>query len=328
MTGDENSEGGPLAGIGDAANETLGNLQARLTEHGRKLAEAAGERVSGAVDAAGEQVQGLAAATGLGATSGGHDAAPEEPHDDGRLDLEEHARLPWLESGDDDDGYDGGVDTRRVALFVAAGLALLAAIVGGIWWSTHRGAATDKVADGSVIKAEPGAYKTAPANPGGKTYEGTGDSSYEVSQGKNPAAHLGDAASAAAGAAGAAAGGAVKTAEQAGQVAVAAAKSAGAAAAEAANAAGHAAAGGTVAGPGGGTGVQVGAYTTQASAEAGWAKLQKQYTPLASMHHRIVQGQADIGTVYRLQAVTDSDGAASSLCSGMKAAGLACQVKH
>ena len=40
-----------------------------------------------------------------------------------------------------------------------------------------------------------------------------------------------------------------------------------------------------------------------------------------------VQGQADIGTVYRLQAVTESEGEASSLCAAMKTHGLACQVR-
>jgi len=328
MSGDEIPEDGLPTPAGEESGDASGNLQDRLTEHGHKLAEAAGERASEPVDGA-EPESGehqAASAEAGGAVADEAVAAPA----DGQLDLHEAARLPWLES-DEDDGYDGGIDTRRVAMILAAGVALLAAILGGIWWGTHRGGEAEKVADGSLIKAEPGPYKSAPASPGGKTYEGTGDSSYAVSQGKNPTAHLGEAASAGA------AGGAVTTAEQAGQVARAAAKSAGATAMETASAAGHAtpaagssghAAGGAAAGPGGGVGVQVGAYTSQASAEAGWAKLEKQYAALSGVHHRIVQGQADIGTVFRLQAVAESDGAANALCSGLKGQGLACQVKH
>jgi hypothetical protein len=214
-----------------------------------------------------------------------------------------------------------------VAVFVAAGLALLAAIVGGVWWSTHRSSGDAPLADGSVIAAPAEPYKSAPAQPGGKTYEGTGASSFAVSQGHNPTARLaGDAAPAPA------ASGAVKTPAEAGAVAMAAAKAAGQpgpAAAATPTATKPAATGGSGTGESaGGVGVQVGAYTSQASAEAGWNKLVRQYAPLGDVHHRIVQGQADIGTVYRLQAVPGSESAANALCSALKGQGLACQVKH
>jgi cell division septation protein DedD len=80
--------------------------------------------------------------------------------------------------------------------------------------------------------------------------------------------------------------------------------------------------------PAGGVGVQVGAYASREQAEAGWVTLKSQYEPLGGVSHRIVQGQADIGTVYRLQAVPGDGTAARSLCSGMKAAGMSCQVKN
>ncbi|MDE2404690.1 MAG: SPOR domain-containing protein [Sphingomonadales bacterium] len=267
-----------------------------------------GAQGAGAAEPAGEAVGSTEEQAGAVA---GPAAGPAE-----ELDLHETARLPWLESADDDDEDDGGVDMHRVTVVLLAGLALLVAIVGGIWWSTHRTTAGDRVADGSVIPAPAGPYKTAPANPGGKTYEGTGDSSYAVSQGKNPTAHLGGTEPSAAPATPAPA----RSAEPA------PAKASPGAASAATHAATAAAAHGG--GGGGGVGVQVGAYTSQASAEAGWAKLEKQYAPLAGVHHRIVQGQADIGTVYRLQAVTESDGAANALCATLKGAGLACQVRH
>ncbi len=46
------------------------------------------------------------------------------------------------------------------------------------------------------------------------------------------------------------------------------------------------------------------------------------------MKHRVVEGTADIGTVYRLQALAPNAEAANALCSTLKAAGVACQVKR
>ena len=46
-------------------------------------------------------------------------------------------RLPWLESGDDENAHDEG--GGRMFAFVVGGLAVLLALVGGIWWATHRG---------------------------------------------------------------------------------------------------------------------------------------------------------------------------------------------
>jgi hypothetical protein len=72
----------------------------------------------------------------------------------------------------------------------------------------------------------------------------------------------------------------------------------------------------------------VAAYSTRASAEAGWARLSTQYELLSGVSHRIVEGTADIGTVYRLQAVPGDAAAAQALCAKLKAEGLACQVKN
>jgi len=310
----EAGEGGP-----QGLAEVAGSLQERLAAHGRKLADAAGS-----AEAEAEQRLGGLADT-VEHFSFGRDGDTAAPLAEGeRLAFDEPAHLPWLESADDDDD-EGSVDTRKVAVFVAGGLALLAAIVGGIWWSTHRGGDDARLADGSVIAAPASPYKTAPDQPGGKTYDGTGASSFAVSQGHNPTARLaGDTAAAPAATPRA---GTVNSPAEAGAVAMAAAKAAGQAGAPATMK--PAVASGTAGGTGaGGVGVQVGAYTSEASAEAGWNKLVKQYAPLGDVHHRIVQGQADIGTVYRLQAVPGSESAATALCSALKGQGLACQVKH
>lgn len=241
-----------------------------------------------------------------------HAWTAEEPLEtDERLALNDgEERLPWLESADDDYNEYAGSDTGRLLGLVLMGLVALAAIVGGIWWATHRG--TDpQLADGSTIEAPAEPYKTAPKDPGGKTFAGTGDSSFAVSEGQTGPAQVaaGAAATPAAGASAAATPGAARPG---------AATAAGAAAGRPAAAS---------AAPTGGVGVQVGAFSSQATAEAGWSKLVQQSSALAGVPHRVVAGKADIGTVYRLQAVAPDAGAANALCSKLKGAGISCQVK-
>ena len=87
-------------------------------------------------------------------------------------------------------------------------------------------------------------------------------------------------------------------------------------------------AGAGAAAPAGGVGVQVAAYSSNAAAEAGWAKLSAQHAAILSgVRHRVVEGTADIGKVYRLQAVASDAAAANALCGRLKAAGTPCQVK-
>jgi len=200
-----------------------------------------------------------------------------------QLALNEDERLPWLESADDDDDDEGMIDTGRVLRFLGFGLALILLIGGGLWFANHRsGSSGPQVADGGVIKAPAEPYKQVPANQGGKTYAGTGDSAFAVSEGKSTPARLGG-----------------------GEAPAAAGTDAAAA----------------------GVGVQVGAYTSQEAAEAGWTRLSGSSEALKPLKHRVVQGSADIGTVYRLQAIAPDAAAANALCVTLKSAGIACQVK-
>jgi hypothetical protein len=207
-----------------------------------------------------------------------------------QLALDEDERLPWLESADDDDEDTGAVDTARLVRFALFGVVLLAGIIGALWFVNHRGPAGPEVADGSVIKAPAEPYKQVLANQGGKTYAGTGDSAFAVSEGRTTPAKLGGAAE-----------------PVAAPTAVAGQS-------------------GGDAGAIGGVGVQVGAYTSQAAAEAGWTRLSANEA-LKGVKHRVLQGTADIGTVYRLQAVAPDAAAANALCATLKASGVACQVK-
>lgn len=221
--------------------------------------------------------------------------APDgEPVDDaGRLDLKDtDERLPWLESEDDaDEGQDSGAG--RAAGIVLGAIAGLVLLVGLIWWVSHRATGPEQVAEGGVIEAPEQAYKEAPKDPGGKTFEGTGDTSFAVSEGQTRPARLGQATPAA------------KPADAAPKPAA-----------------------GAPAAPVSGVGVQIAAYSNEAQAKAGWDRLSGQYEALKGVSHRIQEGKADIGTVYRLQAVAPDAGAAQALCGKLKSAGLACQVKN
>lgn len=234
------------------------------------------------------------------------DYAGGEPHewDDGdepleteELDLDdEDERLPWLEADDEDYEEEEGVDTGRLVGFVFMALALLGAAVGGMWWYTHRDSDPALTADGSTIEAPAEPYKQAPDNPGGKTFDGTGDTSFAVSEGQSRPAKLGEGDAAPVAMPAPPPSAATSSASKPAPVAS-------------------------------GVGVQVGAFSSQASAEAAWSRMAQQYSALSGLQHRVQQGQADIGTVYRLQAVAGDAAAAQALCGKLKAAGLACQVK-
>lgn len=233
-------------------------------------------------------------------------AAADEPE---QLSLgDDDVRLPWLEAGDDD-GAEAGTGAGQLLGMVVLGLLALGLIVGAIWWATRRQADNTLVADGSVITAPDQPYKERPKDPGGKTFAGTGDTSFAVSEGQTRTTRL-DSADAKPGFA-------------------SVPKPSDAPAAGAAGAAGGAAAAGAAQpAAAGGVGVQVGAFSSKATAEAGWSKLQQQHSALSGLSHRVVEGKADIGTVYRLQAVAADAGAARSLCAQLRSAGAACQVKN
>lgn len=213
-------------------------------------------------------------------------------------------RLPWLESdaeGDEPQAYDTG---RLVGLGLIM-LVALVVLVGGVWFFANRGATSGPAPDGSLIAAPETPYKERPASPGGKTFAGTGDTSYAVGAGKEVEGKLAAAAP-------------VPPVTASATPKPDASPTTGGASTPAPSA---------DAGLPAGTAVQVGAYSTRADAEAGWRRLIGQTDALSGVSHRIVAGRADIGTVYRLQAVGGDKAGAQALCARLKSAGIACQVK-
>lgn len=215
---------------------------------------------------------------------------------------DDDTRLPWLE-GDDDFEEQGGYGTGQVVTLLVLGLLAIGVIVGGVWWALQDKPESAMVADGGVIPAPKEPYKVKPADPGGEIVAGTGDTSFAVAEGQSRLVRIDDKPA---------------PAPKPGFEAVGKPQGAPSAAPSS----------GPTSAPVSGPGVQVGAYSTREAAEKGWATLQQRYTALSGVSHRVVEGQADIGKVYRLQAVPGDAAAARTLCSGLKAAGLSCQVKN
>ncbi|BDI60434.1 SPOR domain-containing protein [Qipengyuania nanhaisediminis] len=214
---------------------------------------------------------------------------------EGELDLSAEESLPWLEADEDDDNA-GAIDTAQIVGFAAILLAVLALVVGAVWFYSNGSAGDDIVADGSVIEAPDGPIRERPEDPGGREFAGTGNVAPVVGEGGTREGVLdtdgGDAAGS---------GENGESGENAGSQAPAASAA--------------------------GVGVQLAAYTSRARAEQGWNDLRRRTNKLDGVRYRIEQGTVDIGTVYRLQAVADTRAEADALCTALRSDGLDCQVK-
>ncbi len=250
------------------------------------------------------------------------DAAEAAETTEAELDLSEDDSLPWLEADEEDEGR-SGVDIAQII-----GFALILAVVAGVllsalYYFTNRSADGAPVADGSTIEAPEGPLRERPEDPGGREFAGTGDVAPVVGEGGTregvmdtdgtgaAGAENGDRASA-------------DSANQAGSGSEASNDGAGANANSDADANSGSAGNASSAS---GVGVQLAAYTSRARAEQGWNDLSRRTNALDGVRYRIEQGQVDIGTVYRLQAVASDRAAADRLCAALRADGLDCQVK-
>lgn len=211
--------------------------------------------------------------------------------------IRDDEHLPWLDADEGADDRDAGFATSRLVMLGVLSLLVVGALVGIAWFA--MGAASDEPpADGSLVEAPAGPYKTKPENAGGKTYAGTGDTSFAVGEGQTREGRL-----------------AVEPAAQpSGEEKV------GPSLATTLNE-------GPRAPQPTGTAVQVGAFPKRSDAEEAWGNLIRQTEALNGIRHRVVEAQVDIGTVYRLQAMTGDRTSANALCNRLKTDGLACFVK-
>ncbi|WP_241765879.1 SPOR domain-containing protein [Erythrobacter longus] len=236
---------------------------------------------------------------------------------DGELDLSQDDSLPWLEADEDDDGA-GGVDNTQIIILALILLGILALAVGTVWIFGSKVTDGAAVADGSVIEAPEGPYKERPDDPGGKEFAGTGNVAPVVGEGGTPEGVMdtdgnGSAVSGADSGAG--------TGANNGEAGSATANAAGA------GASGQSGAQSGATTSRSGVGVQLAAYSSRARAEQGWNELSRRTDALSGLRYRIEEGVVDIGTVYRLQAVTSDRATADQLCAKLKSAGIDCQVK-
>lgn len=209
------------------------------------------------------------------------------------LGLDDPDRLPWLETADGYE-YEETASPLKVAGLVLGGLALLAAIVGGIYWLQRNQSGGQ--GNGELIAAQEGDYKVAPNDREGKSFEGEGDAAFAASEGKQVDSKLDPAKAKAS-----------EAAQNAGTPA--------------------AAAGGAGAVPAGATLVQLGAFGDAAKANAAWAAMNKRFGFLSGLKYKIAEGAGEGGRkVYRLQAAAGDAAAGQQLCAKLKAAGENCLV--
>ncbi|MDP4873582.1 MAG: SPOR domain-containing protein [Sphingorhabdus sp.] len=212
------------------------------------------------------------------------------------LNLNDPDRLPWLETADGYE-YDDRASPLRIAVMLLAGLVLLAAIIGAVYW-LQRNQIGGANGNGQLIAAPAGAYKVKPQDAGGKRFEGEGDSAFAASEGTKTGATL------------------VPAAKVAATVPLAAMASA-PVAAPAPSAAPSA----------GAVMVQLGAFGDSAKADAAWAALNKRFGFLAGMSRKIAETNVEGGRkVFRLQAVTANSSEAQQLCAKLKVAGENCLI--
>ncbi len=254
----------------------------------------------------------------------------------------EEDRLPWLEPVEDQTAEEGVPAGRLLAgllvLLVALGL-----VVGGVYWLKQRvGGPGTASSDPTLIAAQSGPYKVKPDQPGGMDVKGQGDSSYAASEGADPNAKIDlsatpEAPIAKPGAAPAAAPASAPAAKPAveAKAPVQTAKASTPAPAKApapvkapapkAPAAAPAKEETASAAPSGHGGqLQLGAFSSEAKANAAWSSLSGRFAYLASLSKAVVPVQVGDKTMYRLRA--SAGGEASTICSKLKVAGETCVV--
>lgn len=233
------------------------------------------------------------------------------------LHAHEDDRLPWLEAVEPDADVDAQHRSRATGLLVAAVLALLT-VAGGLWWMNTQ-TPPDKKADGKMIAAPDGDYKTKPADAGGMKVEGQGEQAVATAQGAGTDGKIDTNAKPET---------PIKPAPASKDMTVkpvAVTKPALAPAAAPAPAAAKAEPAAAAPAPGTGL-VQLGAYGSKTSAEQQWDALKAKFSVLAPLSHTVTDAVVAGKSYYRLRAAAGDS--AKDVCAKLEAAGAACKPVH
>jgi len=241
-----------------------------------------------------------------------------------RLATADEDRLPWLEAVEDEDGEPGAGAGKLIAALIA-GLIALGLIVGGVFWLRDRTAGSS--GEGELIAAPEGDYKQRPETPGGMQVEGQGDVAYSASEGADinsaidltalPETPLTEPQAPAA----------IEPVPapvpQPKPVAVAVKAPVSTKPLPAKPVPAPIAAPVETAPTGAGT-IQLGAFSSEAKANAAWKSLSGRFSFLAGLSSSVTPVTSGGGTLYRLRAGAGSD--AKGVCARLRVAGESCVV--
>lgn len=234
-----------------------------------------------------------------------------------RSGIHDEDRLPWLETvePDEPEGHVG-----RTVLLVLLGLAVLAAIIFGLYQVQRSG---NGGGEGNLIAAQEGDYKIKPDEPGGLKVEGEGDSAIAASAGSDTSGAIDLRAVPEAPITG-----------RRGTAAAPAAQGRSTATAAVPDAAGPLTAARPMTAPpatvpgaaSGGALVQLGAFPSEAAANAAWSAIAKRFGYVATLGKSVQSAQVGGRAVYRLRVNAGSANAAADICGRLKVAGESCFV--
>jgi hypothetical protein len=223
---------------------------------------------------------------------------------DARADtVDEGDRLPWLEAVDEDEPG-GGPSALKLIAAVVIGLLAIGLVVGTLFWLGNRGGE----GDAELIEAPEGPYRVAPDAPGGMQAEGQGGTAHAASEGQEPQGNLSMRVPEAPVGAGQRPQG-----QQAQPKAAATQPPAGQAQRPAQPPAPQPAASGPA--------IQLGAFSSQASAQNAWRALSGRFRYLAPLTHSVSPVQVGGRTLYRLRA---SGPGSADICRRLEVAGESC----
>ena len=201
-------------------------------------------------------------------------------------------RLPWLEAVDEED-TDEGPSAGKLIAYVVVGL-----IVGGLFWMSGRddaGAEEDQM----LIAAPEGDYKVKPVDPGGMKVDARDETALAASQGQTPDGRIDVAA--------------VPETPMTAQPK----------AAQPAPARTPVPAAEPAAPAAGGATIQLGAFDSNAQANAAWKTLSGRFKYLEPLGHSVMTAEVGGRTFYRLRA---SGPGARDICRRLEVAGESCMV--